>query len=221
MEVVELDVHRGFTPALLGRVVTRTIDIQPAITTWPPTRRIEQVSYGGIRVGVCRSWLPDPRLADLNNARIPEAALLHMAAGLTGDRAHIAALTVSTRPSHRDDDADLNGAVTIVQVNTTWCTSSGTVVLHSLARWRGDRVHLTVPVSTQRIVDTAPCPVSCDRVTEPQRTDDAHSPISPPGDGRRATLFTFGRRPDCCMTPSASQQPAQMAPGDQPGARRR
>ena len=79
-----------------------------------------------------------------------DAALLHMAAGITGDRASIANIAVSTRQAHPDDcaDLDLSHAVTIVQVDTSWCTAAGAAVLHSLARWRGDRVHLTLSVGS-------------------------------------------------------------------------
>lgn len=153
VELVDLDVRHGFTVAVRGRIVSRTIVFGPASAGWPATPRIEQVSFNARRIGVCRSWLPDPRLADLNRIPVPEAALLHLAAGITGARAHITTLTVSTRPAGPDDVADLDlsdsalpqlGGVAIVQIDTTWGTGAGAVVMHSLARWRGDRVRLTL-----------------------------------------------------------------------------
>lgn len=163
---VRVDVTRSFTNAVMDRTVVRIIDMQPQRMPWstsPPPLRIEQVSCDGIRIGVCRSWLPDPRLAALNHALVPEAALLHMAAGITGERATIASITVSTRPAEPDDCADLDlshpVAGPIVQVDTTWSTATGAAVLHSLARWRGDRVHLTLSVGSHE-PERAVCPPS-------------------------------------------------------------
>jgi hypothetical protein len=183
VELVELDVQQGFTSAVRGRIIVRTIVFAPTSAAWPPTARIEQVSFGGHRIGVCRSWLPDPRLADLNHIAIPEAALLHMAAGITGVRARVTTLTVSTRPAGPDDCADLDlpstaldrlSGVTIVQIDTTWCTDASTVVLHSRARWRGDYVRVTMAVAGDGPERDGPSAAPAEQQPDPRESGADH-----------------------------------------------
>ena len=196
MELLELDVQRGFTLAVKGCVVTRAIRLQPSPMAWPPTPRVEEVSHAGVRVGVCRSWFPEPGLAALNDALMPEAALLHMAAGITSVRAQISALTVTVRPCLLDDGTDLEVSVpiSVVAVHTIWCTSVGAVVMHSLARWRADRVRLTVPVSTSTSNGADPCPSSRTHPTGRQNRHRQPS-CSPHGDDRQ---------PCCANDPQAA-----------------
>ena len=138
--LLDLDVTRGFAQAVAADGVRFVVDTDGRAGTGSGMRT-ERAVRNGVRIGVCRTGLPDQG-APVGSDALLQHDVLQLVTDVLGGVPAISALTVHTVKASTPDFTDLEvgpGSPVLV-VETAWSDPYGVIVMWSHARWRGDQV---------------------------------------------------------------------------------